>query len=149
MGGLHVDIVRAIAEMGDQPQLRAGSRDDLGVDLVGDGRHEHVRALNGGDQHLAAEGRVGFVELDIEQLAHARLDTFRQLARDHDAGLFAIHTFEHHFFRPVTEPSCIVNHAVSQHLNRDPVIRTNDLETGRAHRRALLQARRTLGSRNL
>jgi hypothetical protein len=42
VGGGHVDVVDAGAEVGDQLQLLARLRDQLGVDLVGDGRAQHV-----------------------------------------------------------------------------------------------------------
>ena len=37
-----VDMVDAVAEIGDQLHLLAGLGDHAGIDLVGDGRHEDV-----------------------------------------------------------------------------------------------------------
>jgi hypothetical protein len=43
-GRADVDMVGARAEIGDQLQVRAGGGDHLGVDPVGDGRHQHIGA---------------------------------------------------------------------------------------------------------
>ncbi len=42
-----VDIVDAVAEIGDQLELVAGLAEHRGVDAVGDGRHQHVGDLGG------------------------------------------------------------------------------------------------------
>ena len=52
-GGGDVDIVDAIAEIGDQLELLAGLAEHRGVDAVGDGRHQHV-----GDLHRFGELRL-------------------------------------------------------------------------------------------
>ena len=41
----HVDMVDAVAEIGDQLEVRPGLGEEIGVDLVGHGRHQHVGAL--------------------------------------------------------------------------------------------------------
>ena len=85
----NVDIVDAVAEIGDQLEPAPGLLDHLGVDLVGDCRHQHVGALRGlGEFSLGHRPVVG-VELDLEQLAHAGFDAVRQLAGNDDQGLFA------------------------------------------------------------
>jgi hypothetical protein len=85
-GGRHVDLVDAVAEIGDQPELRPGLGDQRLVDAVGHRGHEHVGLLHGGDQLGLGHGMVVDVEARVEQLAHARLDRVRQLARDDDEG---------------------------------------------------------------
>ena len=45
-GGGDVDIVDAVAEIGDQLELLAGLAEHRGVDAVGDGRHQHVGGLH-------------------------------------------------------------------------------------------------------
>ena len=87
----HVDIVDAIAEIRDQPELLAGLRDDPGIDPIGHGRHEHVGGLHGLDQGCGAHRRVVDVEAGIEQFAHARLDHGRQLPGHHDQRLLLRH----------------------------------------------------------
>ena len=59
MRGRHVDIVDAVAEIGDQLEPLAGLIDHLGVDLVGDGRHQHVGALRRLDEFglASSDGR--------------------------------------------------------------------------------------------
>ena len=53
-GGLDVDLVDAVAEIGDQLEVVAGLRDQRGVDAVGDGRHQHVGFLDRGHQFRLA-----------------------------------------------------------------------------------------------
>ena len=88
-----VDIVDAVAEIGDQLQLLARLRDHRGVDAVGDGRHQHVGGLHGLGELGLAHRLVVEVEPRVEQLAHPRLDGVRQLARDDDQRLLALSPF--------------------------------------------------------
>ena len=88
-----VDVVDAVAEIGDQLQAGTGLGDDAAVDAVGDGRHQHVGDAAGLDQLGLAHRPVGGIEADVEQLAHARLDDVGQLARHHHQGLLAGHVF--------------------------------------------------------
>ena len=59
-----------------------GLGEHAAVDPVGDGRHQHVGDLDGLDQLGLAHRLVVEVQPRVEQLAHARLDAVRQLARD-------------------------------------------------------------------
>ena len=79
--------VDAIAEIGDQLEVRPGLGDQRRVDAVGDGRHQHVGLLDGGDQLGLAHRAVVEVQPRVEQLAHAGLDRVGQLARDDDERL--------------------------------------------------------------
>ena len=84
--GIEVDVVDAVAEIGDQLELRAGLGDQRAVDAVGDGGHQHVRRLDRLGELGLAQRLVVDVEARVEQLAHARLDCLRQLARDDHQG---------------------------------------------------------------
>ena len=68
-----VDIVDAIAEIGDQLQVVAGLGDHVGVDPVGDGRHQHVGVLHRLDQSRPGSSAVVEIEARVEQLAHPGL----------------------------------------------------------------------------
>ena len=63
-----------------------GLGDQRAVDAVGDGGHQHVRRLDRLGQLGLAHGLVVDVEARVEQLAHARFDGLRQLARDDHQG---------------------------------------------------------------
>ena len=81
-GGGDVDVVDAIAEIGDQLHLLAGKANQLRVDAVGDGRNQHV---GGGERSCEFAPRhrlVVDVEPGVEQFAHARFDDVGQFARD-------------------------------------------------------------------
>ena len=83
-----IDIVDAVAEIGDQLQLAIGLFEQRFGDLVGDGRHQHIgRAHRVGDL-LWRQRRIVEIESRVEQLAHAGLDRVRQLARDDNERLF-------------------------------------------------------------
>jgi hypothetical protein len=88
MRGLDIDIVDAVAEIGDQAQLAVGLVDDVGGDVVGDGRNQHVGGARGFRDLVGRHRRVVEIDPRVEQLAHPRLDRIRQLARYHDEGLF-------------------------------------------------------------
>jgi hypothetical protein len=84
--GGDVDMVDAVAEIGDQLEPVAGLGQHRGVDAVGDGRHQHVGGLCRLGELGLRHRLVVEVEPRVEQLAHAGLDALRQLARDHDQG---------------------------------------------------------------
>jgi hypothetical protein len=87
MGGHDVDIVDAVAEIGDHLELAVRLLDEIFGDLVGDGRHQHVGgAYRFGDLRLAHR-RVIEIELRVEQLAHAGLYRVGQFAGDDDERL--------------------------------------------------------------
>ena len=75
---LDIDIVDAGAEIGDQLELLGPAWSmHRAVDAVGDGRHQHVRLLDGVDQLGLAHRPVVDVEARVEQLAHAGFDRRR------------------------------------------------------------------------
>ncbi len=76
------------AEIGDQLQPVARGVDDVRVDLVGDGRHEHVAIGNGGLQFVTRKSLVARRQRHVEQFGHARFDMRHQLAGDDDARAF-------------------------------------------------------------
>ncbi|MNE24260.1 hypothetical protein D3C80_1175450 [compost metagenome] len=77
-GGVDIDMVHAGPEVGDHFQLLARPGDQVPVQMVGDGRHQDVGALQGGRQIVARHGAVGQIQLGVEQFAQARLDGVRQ-----------------------------------------------------------------------
>jgi len=85
-----VDMVDAVAEIGDQPQLLAGLAQHRGIDAVGHGRHQDFGRLDRLDQVGVAHRMVVDVEAGVEQLAHPRLDLVGQLARDNNERFSAI-----------------------------------------------------------
>ena len=90
IGGGDVDIVDAVAEIGDQLELLAGLGEQRGVDLVGDGRHQHVGGFHRLGQLGLGHRLVFGIEARVEQLAHAQFDAVGQLARDDDQRLFRL-----------------------------------------------------------
>jgi hypothetical protein len=85
----HVDVVDAIAEIGDQLEARAGLLDQRGIDAVGDGRHQNGCLPHRGRQFLAGHAVVVEVQPRVEQLAHACFHRVGELAGDDDQRLFA------------------------------------------------------------
>ncbi len=83
-----VDIVDAVAEIGDHAQLAVGMLEHLLVDHVGDGRHQHIGRARGFGKLLRCHRRIVEIQPRIEQLAHPDLDRVRQLAGDDDERLF-------------------------------------------------------------
>ncbi len=86
--GVEVDVVDAVAEVGDQFQLRPGLGQQGAVEPVGHRRHQDVRRLHGLAELVAAHRLVLDVEARVEQLAHARFHRLGQLARHDDERLF-------------------------------------------------------------
>ncbi len=80
-GRRHVDIIDAGAEIGDELHLLAGESDQLAVNPVGHGRHEHVGGAQGGRELIARHWLVLDVELRIEKLAHPRFNDVGQFTR--------------------------------------------------------------------
>jgi hypothetical protein len=89
-GGGDVDVVHAVAEIGDQPQALARLAEHRAVDVIGHGRHQNVGDLGGFDQLRLAHRLVVGIEPRVEQFAHAHLDAVRQAARDDDQRLLAL-----------------------------------------------------------
>jgi hypothetical protein len=83
-GGGDVDIVDAVAEIGDQLELLAGFAQHRGVDAVGDGGNQHIGGLHRLLQLGVAHRRVVVIEADVEKLAHAQLDAVGQFACDNN-----------------------------------------------------------------
>jgi hypothetical protein len=88
MRGDDIDIVDAVAEIGDQLQPAFGLLEQFFGDLVGDGRHQHVGGADRIGDLLGGQRRIVEIEPGVEQLAHAGLDRVRQLARDDNERLF-------------------------------------------------------------
>lgn len=73
-----VHVVDSRPVMGDQLEPPAGPGENAGVDPVGDGRYEHLAALDGVDQFGAGHRRVVVAKLGMKKLRHPRLDALRQ-----------------------------------------------------------------------
>jgi hypothetical protein len=94
--GSDVDVVKAIAEIGDQLELIPGGGDDIGADLIRHGRNQHIGRLHGRDQRFPAHRMVIEIEAGVEQFAHTRLDRFGQLTcHDHQRLFFVRHRVLH------------------------------------------------------
>ena len=87
--GRHIDVVDAIAEIGDQFQFLAGLAEHRAVDVVGHRRHDDVGDLSGRQQVGMAHRLVVGVQARVEQFAHAHLYAVRQLAGHHNKRLLA------------------------------------------------------------
>ncbi|MNE04645.1 hypothetical protein D3C80_971820 [compost metagenome] len=68
-GRVDVDVVHARAEVGDHLQLLARARNQVGVQMVGDGRDQDLGALQGGGQVVARHRPVGQIQFGVEQFA--------------------------------------------------------------------------------
>ena len=88
MGRDDIDIVDAIAEIGDQLQRAFRLLEKFLRDLVGHGGNQHIGGANGVGDLLRAHRRIVEIEPRVEQFAHAGLDRVRQLARDDNERLF-------------------------------------------------------------
>ena len=87
----HVDVVDAVAEIGDKLHLLARLGDHRSVDVVGDGRHENVRLAHRLDDLGLGQRLVFEIEASVEQLAHTGLDKFGQPPRHHHQGFLLGH----------------------------------------------------------
>ncbi|MGY4466095.1 hypothetical protein ACVWWK_001777 [Bradyrhizobium sp. LB9.1b] len=81
-------FVDAVAEIRDQFQLAVGLIDDVGGDVIGNGRNQHVGGARGFRDLVGRHRRVVEIDPRVEQFAHPGLDRVRKLARHHDEGLF-------------------------------------------------------------
>ena len=86
--GADVDVVDAVAEIGDHLELAVGLIDHVVADQVGDRRHQHVGGARGLRDLVGAHGLVVEIEPRVEQFAHPGLGRIRQLAGDDDERLF-------------------------------------------------------------
>jgi len=88
-GGRNIDVVDAVAEIGDQLQAFAGLAEHRPVDVIGDGRDQHIGGFHRFDELRLAHRLVVVIEAGVEQFAHAHFDAVRQPAGDHDQRLLA------------------------------------------------------------
>ena len=94
-GGDDVDIVDAIAEIGDQAELLAGMREQRLVDLVGHRRHQHIGRLDRFGQLGGGHRLVVGIKAGVEEFPHAQLDAVGQLAGDDDDWFFRFSHFRY------------------------------------------------------
>jgi len=83
-----IDLVDAVAEIGDQLEVLAGLGDQRRVDVVGDGGDQHIGFLDRRNQLRLRHRPILDIQPCVEQFAHARFDRIGQLARDDDEGPF-------------------------------------------------------------
>jgi hypothetical protein len=83
-----VDIVDAVAEIGDHAQLAVGILEDLLGNHVVDGGHQHVSGADRIRDLLRSHRRIVEVQPRVEQLTHPGLDRVRQLAGNDDERFF-------------------------------------------------------------
>jgi hypothetical protein len=88
MGCDDIDIVDAVAEIGDQSQLAVRLLKKFFGDHVGDGRHQDIGRADRIGELFRRQRRIVEIELCVEQLAHPGLDRVRQLARHDNERLF-------------------------------------------------------------
>ena len=84
--GRHVDMIDAVAEIGDELEIGPGFCQQIGVDLIRQGRHQNVRVRQRSGKLLRGELPVFQIEPGVEQLAHPGLDDVRQAAGHDDDG---------------------------------------------------------------
>jgi hypothetical protein len=68
------------------------ARGHAAIEAVGDGGHQHVGALNRGDEVLGGERFVVGVQLSVEQFLEARLHRIGETACHDDFELFRRHS---------------------------------------------------------
>ena len=84
-------MVDTRSEGGDQLQRRPGGGQHLGIDSVGDRRHQNIGLADRGDQLGSAEGFIVEVETAGEKLHHPSLDRIREFAGDDHEWPFRPH----------------------------------------------------------
>ena len=143
-GGADVDIVDAIAVVGDQFKPFAGLAEDRSIDPVGDRGNEYVSLLDGNGKLGRRHRLVVGIEACVEQFAHPRFHDIRQLAR-HDNDWFDLPHGTR--FRP---NCCCYAVRYSRALNRRlPLtvnLASNGCETGFAPEYQMVRERQRLGS---
>ena len=110
----HVDMINAVAEIGDELHLLAGLRDHRGADLVGDGRHHDVGFPHCLDDLSLRHRFVLEVETRVEKFTHASFDEIGQAPRHHDKGSFLAH--ERRPFRPGGVAAAVPVSPIRAHL---------------------------------
>ena len=78
--GIHIHMVDTVGEAGDEFQLRSCLLNHRCGDAVGNGGHEHVYPLHGGDKLCLAARRIVYIQFGIEEFAHSGFDDVRQFA---------------------------------------------------------------------
>ncbi len=73
-----VDMIHPGTEVGDHLQVWPCGGDQRAVNLVGNGRDQHIGPLDGGFERGPVHRLVRQVQLGVEQLAHAGFDRVRQ-----------------------------------------------------------------------
>ena len=88
-------MVHACAVIGDEFDAWRGGGDQVGIDDVGNRRHQYIAIGHGGNQCIAVHRFVIGIKSCIEQLRHALLDRWQQLPRHRNGGAFDTGKFWH------------------------------------------------------
>ena len=86
----NVDMIDAVSVVGDQLESVSGLAEYRRVDAVGHRGDEHIRALHCVRKLGDGQRPILEIKLRVEQFAHPRFNSVRQLARHHDKRPFAI-----------------------------------------------------------
>jgi len=86
-GGMQVDMVHAIAEIGDQLEPVADLCDQRSIDMVCNRGDQHVAVAHGVGQRVPIHGSVADIEADVEQGGHPAFDSRRQAPGHDDARI--------------------------------------------------------------
>ena len=91
VGADHVDVVDAIAEVGDELEVWPGLGQNGSVNPVRHGGNQHIGRPHGLHELGLRHRPVAFVEAGFEQLSHPRLDHIGKLARHDNQRLLLAH----------------------------------------------------------
>ena len=93
IGRQNVDIVDAIAEIGNQFEILPGLREQMGIDSISHRGHQNIRMLDRFHELGLTHGFVIFLQARIEQLAHSRFHSSGELACNDYNRLLSRHSF--------------------------------------------------------
>src|SRR5260370_25545522 len=84
-----MDIVHAVAEIGDELEPLARLAEYRAVDVIGDRRHQDIDGFPRLHQLRLRQWLIVGIETRVEQFAHAHFDAVGQPTSDHDQELLA------------------------------------------------------------
>ena len=93
VGAGNIDIINAIAEIGDQLEALSCLRNHMCVDPVGDGGHQDIRHFDRFDHLGLGHWLVMLIEPGVKELAHARFHSIGKLAGYNNDRLGFCHRF--------------------------------------------------------
>ena len=99
--GDDVDVVDAVAKVGDQLELLAGLAEHGGIDPVGNGRHQHVGDLDRFGKIVRGHRFVVGIEPGVKKFPHPQLDAVGQFAGDDHYRFLVLRHIQDAPFRPL------------------------------------------------